>query len=73
MKSNKRIFSTVGFLAASVFFYGCGSISFFPTAPAQKAADNIIDDVWPASQPTVPVVNVGGIKETTPQPVITPK
>jgi hypothetical protein len=26
---------------------GCSTISFFPQAPAQKAADKVIDDVWP--------------------------
>jgi hypothetical protein len=28
---------------------GCSSISFFPKATAQKAADKVIDDIWPAS------------------------
>lgn len=28
---------------------GCTTIAFFPTAPAQKAADKLIDDIWPAA------------------------
>lgn len=73
MKSSKRIFSTLALIAMSLFFYGCAAITFFPTASAQKAADSIIDEVWPASQPTVPVTSVGGSKETAPSPVTTPK
>ena len=29
---------------------GCSTISFFPTAPAQKAADSVIDDIWPSRE-----------------------
>lgn len=32
-----------------VAFAGCTTIAFFPTAPAQKAADKVIDDIWPAA------------------------
>lgn len=58
-------------LAAS----GCGSISFFPAQPAQKAADKVIDDVWPPVQPTAPVASVGIAKEKEPpvEPVMSPK
>ncbi len=73
MNFSKRIFAVLTLIAASAFVCGCGSITFFPSAPAQKAADNIIDEVWPASQPTVPVITVGGGKETAPAPVVTPK
>jgi len=31
---------------------GCSTISFFPAESAQKAADKIIDDIWPAADPT---------------------
>ena len=30
---------------------GCSTISFFPTESAQKAADKVIDDIWPAADP----------------------
>ena len=30
---------------------GCSTISFFPAESAQKAADKIIDDIWPAADP----------------------
>lgn len=29
---------------------GCSTISFFPTADAQKAADKVIKDIWPAPE-----------------------
>ena len=28
---------------------GCSTISFFPAESAQKAADKVIDDIWPAA------------------------
>ena len=31
---------------------GCSTISFFPAESAQKAADKVIDDIWPAADPT---------------------
>jgi hypothetical protein len=42
-----KIILVVALLAASLA--GCGSISFFPAAPAQRAADKVIDDIWPAA------------------------
>lgn len=30
---------------------GCSTISFFPTADAQKAADKVIKDIWPSLEP----------------------
>ncbi len=30
---------------------GCSTILFFPAESAQKAADKIIDDIWPAADP----------------------
>ena len=30
---------------------GCSTISFFPAESAQKAADKVIDDIWPAADP----------------------
>jgi hypothetical protein len=57
------------------FAAGCGTISFFPTQPAQKAADKVIDDIWPPVQPTAPVASVGIAKEKEPpvEPVMSPK
>ena len=54
---------------------GCGTISFFPAQPAQKAADKVIDDVWPPIQPTAPVASIGIAKEKVPpvEPVMSPK
>ena len=54
---------------------GCGTISFFPAQPAQKAADKVIDDIWPPIQPTAPVASVGIAKEKEPpvEPVMSPK
>ena len=63
------------FLAAvtSTLVLGCGTITFFPTEPAQKAADSVIDGIWPSPQPTVSVANVqSGSKNAPPQPAITP-
>jgi hypothetical protein len=38
------------FLAfAQLAVAGCTTIAFFPAAPAQKAADKLIDDIWPAA------------------------
>jgi flagellar basal body-associated protein FliL len=34
---------------STVALAGCTTIAFFPTAPAQKAADKLIDDIWPAA------------------------
>jgi hypothetical protein len=35
-------------LAAWMALAGCSSIAFYPAVPAQKAADRVIDDIWPA-------------------------
>jgi hypothetical protein len=35
---------------------GCASIAFFPKGTAQKAADKVIDDIWPASSSAGTVV-----------------
>jgi hypothetical protein len=32
-----------------VFVSGCANITFFPKGTAQKAADKVIDDIWPGS------------------------
>lgn len=32
-----------------VFVASCANITFFPKGTAQKAADKVIDDIWPAS------------------------
>lgn len=48
--------SVVAFMAAVIGVVGvattsgCSTISFFPAAPAQKAADKVIDDIWPAPE-----------------------
>jgi hypothetical protein len=79
MKIQKLIFkfATLIFVSTlmSALATACGTISFFPTAPAQKAADKVIEDIWPPAQPTVPVVAVGTAKEKEPPPgpVISPK
>lgn len=44
--------AAVAFLLSAACFAimgGCSTISFFPTELAQKAADKVIDDIWPAS------------------------
>jgi hypothetical protein len=72
-RTRARYFSTLA-LAAAVLA-GCGTISFFPAQPAQKAADKVIDDIWPPIQPTAPVAAVGIAKEKEPpvEPVMSPK
>jgi multidrug efflux pump subunit AcrA (membrane-fusion protein) len=74
MKIRQQGFKFAALIIISVLA-GCGTISFFPTAPAQKAADKVIEDIWPPAQPTVPVVAVGTAKEKEPPPgpVISPK
>ncbi len=42
---------------------GCSTISFFPAESAQKAADKVIDDIWPAADPTKKNNEVKDIKE----------
>lgn len=36
-------FFLIGIFAMS----GCASTLFFPAKPAEKAADKVIDDIWP--------------------------
>jgi hypothetical protein len=54
--------------SVTVTLAGCTTIAFFPTAPAQKAADKLIDDIWPvapvrpATAPA-PAPAKGGTKE----------
>lgn len=36
-------------ILAAGFISGCSSIAFFPAEHAQKAADKVIDDIWPAA------------------------
>lgn len=74
MKICKRALHFPALILATVAA-GCGTISFFPAQPAQKAADKVIDDIWPPIQPTVPVASVGIAKEKEPpvEPVMSPK
>ena len=58
-------------LAALLGVSGCNAISFFPREPAEKAADQVLDDILPgngtagngapvdAAKPTVPSVPSG--------------
>ena len=49
MKAGKSI--VVGAMFASVLVLtGCASTLFFNTRPAEKAADGLIDDVWPGME-----------------------
>lgn len=78
MKNRQQVASLAALVIVSILATGCGTISFFPTAPAQKAADKVIEDSWPSLQRsplTVPVVAVGvpKEKESPPGPVISPK
>ena len=34
---------------------GCSTISFFPAVGAQKAADKVINDIWPAPESAKPI------------------
>ena len=36
-------------IMAGALLAACTSISFFPQVPAQKTADKVIDDIWPAT------------------------
>ena len=73
MKYCKSISNIFLVMLISALVFGCGTITFFPAAPAQKAADNVIDDIWPAAQPTLPIATVrGGGKDVAPQPAIAP-
>lgn len=46
MKPVKTVVVSVS-LACVVTMGGCASTLFFPVKPAEKAADKLIDDVWP--------------------------
>jgi hypothetical protein len=35
------------FLTGIFAMSGCASTLFFPAKPAEKAADKVIDDIWP--------------------------
>ena len=54
---------TSAFIVGATGMSGCSTISFFPAAPAQKAADKVIDDIWPAQEtakaPPSPVATEG--------------
>jgi hypothetical protein len=75
MKICTRVLHFSALVLATAVAAGCGTISFFPAQPAQKAADKVIDDIWPPTQPTVPVASVGIAKEKEPpvEPVMSPK
>ena len=46
MKTGKVFVASI--TLASVFaMAGCASTLFFPAKPAEKAADKVIDDIWP--------------------------
>ena len=44
---NTLLVSTM--LATALTMAGCVSTLFFPAKSAEKAADKIIDDIWPAA------------------------
>lgn len=75
MKDRMRALHFSVLVFATAVAAGCGTISFFPAQPAQKAADKVIDDIWPPTQPTAPVASVGIAKEKEPpvEPVMSPK
>ena len=43
-----KIFIASVALASIFAVSGCASTLFFPAKPAEKAADKVIDDIWPA-------------------------
>ncbi|MCY7387455.1 MAG: hypothetical protein LH481_05220 [Burkholderiales bacterium] len=49
-----RILAAFAALASVAVMVGCASTLFFPVHPAEKAADKLIDDIWPgvAKSPT---------------------
>ena len=75
MKYRMRALCFSALVLATAVVAGCGTISFFPAQPAQKAADKVIDDIWPPIQPTAPVASIGIAKEKEPpvEPVMSPK
>ena len=50
-----RTLAVVVTLSGLLVIVGCASTLFFPTKPAEKAADLVIDDIWPdmAKSPTI--------------------
>ena len=46
MKIERTIFVVVT-LATIFALTGCGSTLFYPSRSAEKAADKVIDDIWP--------------------------
>jgi hypothetical protein len=46
MELGKRIVGGLA-LASMLAMTGCASTLFFPAKPAEKAADALIDDIWP--------------------------
>ena len=53
MRSVKTIVASVS-LVCIVATGGCASTLFFPVKPAEKAADKVINEVWPyAAKPVV--------------------
>lgn len=48
MKNRRKLLVAVG-LVTVLSMTGCGSTLFFPAKSAEKAADKVIDDFWPAS------------------------
>ena len=48
-----KIFIVAAILAGALAMSGCGTALFFPVKPAEKAADRVIDDIWPdVTRPT---------------------
>ena len=46
MKTGKTLVASI-VLASVVAMPGCGSTLFYPVKSAEKAADKVIDDIWP--------------------------
>ena len=46
MKWGKKIVGGIA-LASILAMNGCASTLFFPAKPVEKAADSLIDDIWP--------------------------
>ena len=54
-----KIFIACVALASIFAISGCASTLFFPAKPAEKAADKVIDDIWPdLAKPTMPKTDV---------------
>ena len=48
-----KIFIVAAILAGALAMSGCGTALIFPIKPAEKAADKVIDDIWPdVTRPT---------------------